>query len=428
MATQQPRTVTRPGRGAPGGWPSGTGPVHVVLARWERCAAWARRHPRLVDAALVAALLWLSRPGLTVRTGHQALALALIFATMIPLVWRRRAPFLVLMIIVVLIFIQLFVSQELTDDVAVLVAFYTVAAYQSPQRVLAAAGILGAGGVAIAAQNAPPGIHVLWVWMFLAGLVTATGFLGYYARTRRARLASLVDRAERLERERDQEAQLAASAERARIAREVHDIVAHNIAVMIALADGAAYTAAASPDQAVTIMEQVSATGRSALTEMRRLLGVMRQPGDPGHAPPPTLDDLDGLVATVGAAGLPAFLSVTGQPYPLPSSAQLALYRITQEALTNTIKHAGAASARVHLSYRPGEVRLEVTDDGHPAAAPGAGHGLAGMRERAAVFGATVSAGPAPGGGWRVATVLRIEPAAPAPAVPVPAASRTEHG
>jgi signal transduction histidine kinase len=422
MVTKQPHTGTRPGRGAPGGWLSGSGLARVVLAAREGCAAWARRHPRLVDAALVAMLLSLSGPNLRVRSGHEALTQVLIFATMIPLVWRRRAPFLVLMIIVALIFTQLFVSREVTDDVAVLVAFYTVAAYQSPQRVLAAAGLLGAGGAAIAAQNAPPGIHVLWVWMFMAGLVTAAGFLGYYARTRRAHLAALVDRAERLERERDQEAQLAASAERARIAREVHDIVAHNIAVMIALADGAAYTAVASPDQAVTIMGQVSATGRSALAEMRRLLGVMRQPGAPEHAPPPALADLDDLLATVQAAGLPAMLSVTGQPYPLPSSAQLALYRIAQEALTNTIKHAGATLAQVHLSYRPGEIGLEVTDDGHPAAGAGGGHGLAGMRERAAVFGADVSAGPAPGGGWRVHTVLHLEPGPPDPGPVAPGA------
>jgi signal transduction histidine kinase len=205
----------------------------------------------------------------------------------------------------------------------------------------------------------------------------------------------------------------------------VHDIVAHNIAVMVALAEGAAYTVADSPDQAATIMGQVAGTGRSALTEMRRMLGVMRQPGGPEHAPAPALADLGALLATVRAAGLPTVLRVTGQPFPLPPSAELALYRMIQEALTNTLKHAGAASAQVRLDYRPGAIGLEVTDDGRPdegqpgagpAAGPAAGHGIAGMRERAAVFGAEVSAGPRAGGGWRVHTVLRLGPPPAGPA------------
>jgi signal transduction histidine kinase len=220
----------------------------------------------------------------------------------------------------------------------------------------------------------------------------------------------------------------------------MHDIVAHNLAVMIALADGAAYTARQDPDQAVTIMGHVSDTGRSALTEMRRLLGVMRQQTAPEHAPQPALADVDELLATVRAAGLPTRLTVSGRPFLLPPSAQLALYRMIQEALTNVLKHAAAGMAQVRLTYLPGEVRLEVTDDGQPGtgqpgtgqpgtgpagrqpgtgpasgqpgAGPAAGHGIAGMRERAAVFGGEVSAGPRPGGGWRVHTVLHHDPAA----------------
>jgi signal transduction histidine kinase len=204
---------------------------------------------------------------------------------------------------------------------------------------------------------------------------------------------------------------LAAATERTRIAREVHDIVAHNIAVMIALAEGAAYTAPTSTGQAVELMGQVSETGRSALTDMRRLLGVLREPAQPERTPQPTLDDIEDLLATIRTAGLPVRLTVTGQPYPLPAAAQLALYRMTQEALTNTLKHApGAAGAQVRLTYLPGEVGLEITDAGCPGAvtSPGTGHGIAGMRERAAVFGGKVTAGPRPGGGWRVHTVLPL--------------------
>ena len=450
MVTQQPRAGPAPGPGPAPGVPAPGLPARAVTARSalargvlagrDRYLAWTRRHPLLVDAALVAVLLWQSAPHLTgIRTGRQLLTLALILGVVLPLVWRRRAPFLVFMIIAAMALVQLLTTRELTDDLALLVAFYTLCAYQPPRRILAAAVILEVGGVGAAAQTTPSGAHAARVWLFISGLVAGAALLGYYIRTRRAYLASLVDRAERLERERDQEAQLAASAERTRIAREVHDIVAHNIAVMVALAEGAAYTVADSPDQAATIMGQVAGTGRSALTEMRRMLGVMRQPGGPEHAPAPALADLDALLATVRAAGLPTVLTVTGQPFPLPPSAELALYRMIQEALTNTLKHAGAASAQVRLDYLPGAVGLEVTDDGQPdedqpgagqpgagqpdagqpgagpAAAPVAGHGIAGMRERAAVFGAEVSAGPGAGGGWRVHTLLRLDPAPAGP-------------
>jgi signal transduction histidine kinase len=157
---------------------------------------------------------------------------------------------------------------------------------------------------------------------------------------------------------------------------------------------------------------------------MRRLVGVLREPAEPGHAPQPGLDDIEELIATVRAAGLPARLTVAGPSFPLPPSAQLALYRITQEALTNTLKHAPGATAEVRVAYRPDQVELEVTDDGRPGGIPaggeaagprGGGHGIAGMRERAATFGGQVSAGPGPGGGWRVRTVLRLGPD-PAPA------------
>jgi signal transduction histidine kinase len=382
----------------------------------DKVAAWLRRHPLATDVMVAVVVLALSLPPITGPTGHHhALSLVLILAMGFVLVWRRRAPLIVLMVIVGLALVQL-TNSTLNGDLALLAAFYALAAHAPTRHVLAGVALLESVAVVVALFVG----NGLVTWTFCSSLVMATWFIGYYARTRRAYLASLVSRAERLERERDTQAQLAVSAERARIAREMHDIVAHNIAVMIALADGATYTVAGDPGQAAALMGEVSATGRSALTEMQRLLGVLRQPTGPGHAPQPTLADIDNLLAAVRAAGLPTRLTVTGQPPALPPSIQLALYRIIQEALTNTLKHSIAASARVQLTYLPEGVALEVTDDGRPRARPvgaaeaesSAGHGVTGMRERAAVFGGEVSAGPGPDGGWRVRTMLYLRPEA----------------
>jgi signal transduction histidine kinase len=302
---------------------------------------------------------------------------------------------------------------QVTDDLAVLVAFYAVAVSEPHRRVLAAVATLECGALLLDFLTLRDGQGVrkfAGVWLGLSILVAVAGLLGYYTRGRRAYL----------ERERERDAELAAAAERARIAREMHDIVAHNIAVMIALADGAAYTIPQDPGQAAALMGHVSQTGRTALTEMRRTLGILRRPEDsvPGNGPQPALADLGAMISTVREAGLPVRLAVSGQPFPLPASAQLTLYRIVQEALTNTMKHADATSAHVRLAYRCEEVEIEVTDDGRlgVAAPPGGGpvaggHGLAGMRERAAVFGGEVSAGPRPEGGWRVHALLRVSAA-----------------
>jgi signal transduction histidine kinase len=401
-----------------------------VLAARDRLVTATRRFPLLADAALAAVLLVLSVPPLTaLRGSNHALSLLLVAAIVAPIAWRRRAPYSVCLLIAVLAVLQWFTSRELTVYLAVLVAFYTVAAHAQVRRVLVAGALLEAGAVLAATHWPVPGAHAAWGWLIATGLIVAAGLLGYYIRTaRQAHRASLAQRAERLEREREQQAQLAVAAERSRIARELHDIVAHNIAMMIALAEGAAATAAESPGQAVSLMGDISSAGRAALSEMRRLLGVLRQPVLSGHAPQPSLADLDNLLAGVRTAGLPTRLTVTGEPFGVPASAQLALYRMVQEALTNSIKHAPGASAEVCLTYLPGAVELEVTDDGRrdepapanagkplPAAradggidVPGSGHGLVGMRERAAVFGGKVTAGSRPGGGWRVHTILRL--------------------
>ena len=201
----------------------------------------------------------------------------------------------------------------------------------------------------------------------LSALAIAAGVLGTSVRHRRALLASLEDRAARLELERDQQGLLAAAAERARIAREMHDIVAHNLTVMIALADGAVFAAERAPEKATTAMETVSATGRQALTEMRRLLGVLRD-DEARHrccCHSPGVPQIDQLVEQVRAAGLPVTLEVAGDGRALPAGAQLTVFRLVQEALTNTLKHAGASAAAACACATPGDgVDVEVTDTG----------------------------------------------------------------
>ncbi|HEX9043349.1 MAG TPA: histidine kinase [Trebonia sp.] len=387
-----------------------------------RSVAWIRKHWVLPAEALVAWLLvqqsWSGQPSLSSAPGvRPAASVALIFAIVLPLLWRRKAPLAVFAVIFAAAFAQAFINPaQITDDLAILVAFYAVAASEPRRRVLAAVVALECGAVLLDFLSLSSGrgvTRIAGAWLGLSVLVAVAGLLGYYTRSRRAYL----------ERERERDVELAAAAERARIAREMHDIVAHNIAVMIALADGAAYTIPGDPEQAAAMMGHVSQTGRTALTEMRGMLGILRRPAGSmsGNAPQPALADLGAMITTVREAGLPVRLTVSGEPSPLPATAQLTLYRIVQEALTNTMKHADATSAHVHLAYRDEEVEIEVTDDSRvggtaapvpPGGGPGAGgHGLAGMRERAAVFGGTVSAGPRPEGGWRVHTRLRVSAA-----------------
>ena len=229
--------------------------------------------------------------------------------------------------------------------------------------------------------------------------------LGDSMRYRRGYYAALEDRAARLEAERDAQAKVAAAAERARIARELHDVIAHHVSVMVVQADGARYALRTDSRTTETALTAIACTGRQALTEMRRLLGVLRTAGDQAElAPMPGLGELRELLDQARAAGLAVTYTLSGTPRELPEGAELAAYRVVQESLTNTRKHAGlAASAAVTLRYEPGGLVVEVTDDGMAVSAgDGGGHGLAGMRERIEMYGGTVQAGPLAGGGFRV--------------------------
>jgi len=376
----------------------------------SRAAAAVRiavgRHPRWADAGVAAVVAALGIPG-TVPVSPGVLGWLCYAVIFVPLIWRRRAPVVVFWVLYAMVEATEAAGLDLPGAIIVLpVAIYAVARYR-PRRYLLP--------IAIAVEAA---LVVAWIvedekWGNLVpvnAILIATALLGTNLNTRRAYLDQLEERARRLESERDQRARLATAAERARIAREMHDVVAHNLTVIVALADAAALTATATPQAAGDKMTQVAAAGRAALGEMRRMLGVLHEPAAE-RGPQPGFADLDRLVEQVRAAGLRVTLTQRGEPGRWGPGAGLAVYRIVQEALTNTIKHAGpGATAAVLICCSPAGVDLEVTDDGtlRPAAAPN-GHGLTGMTERAASFGGRVDAGPLPGRGWRVRAHLPLE-------------------
>jgi signal transduction histidine kinase len=386
----------------------------------QQIRAAVKRHPRWADGGLAVLLALVNAPALA-AAGVAVVDWLWFGAVHLPLVWRRRAPVLVFWTILGLAGAALTTSpqaivQGVYPESLALVATYGVARYRPRRYLWPAIGVLESILVVVAWRQDQP-----WTSLALGtSALAATVLLGVTVSTRRAYLAELEERARRLERERDQQAQLAVATERARIARELHDIVAHNLAVMIALADGAAFTATAAPDRAAATMQQVSGTGRQALAEMRRLLGLLRD-GEPPQAtselvPQPGLDDIDELVDQIRAAGVRVELIRQGTAGAWGPGAGLAVFRILQEALTNTLKHAGPqASAQVRLRYTAAGANLEVTDDGagrpaQPAAgAVAGGHGLAGMIERAASYGGHLEAGPCPGTGWRVRVRLRFD-------------------
>ena len=251
-----------------------------------------------------------------------------------------------------------------------------------------------------------------WTDVLTTGPIIGVAWLiGHIYRGSTVRTAELRERAERLEREREANARAAVAEERTRIAREMHDVVAHSLSVMVVQAEAAEEMIGIDPERARKPLSAVQETGRTALTELRRMLGVLREIDEgPDLAPQPGLAGLDALVAHVRDAGLPVTVRVEGEPRPLSPTGDLQAYRIVQEALTNTLKHAGPARAEVLVRYEPDEVVLEVTDDGrgYDPATDGRGHGLIGMRERVAVCGGEMRAGRRPQGGFEVVARLPL--------------------
>jgi signal transduction histidine kinase len=345
----------------------------------------------------------------------------LIVLQTLPIAWRRRGPMRVLYVTGSSITLySLLGYPETFGYLGVFSAFYTVAAYETRRRATIAAAVTAAGVlisfIGYAAFQTVSNLPVNLLAAYLAyGLAWV---LGDNLRVRRAYTAQLEERAARLEQEREEKAVAAVAQERGRIARELHDVVAHHVSVMVVQAAGARRVVDKDPALARDALAAVEEAGRTALAEMRRMLEVLRD-DEAGVGPQPGLCDLERLVGQVREAGLPVEIAIEGDERLLPAGMDLAAYRIIQEALTNAVKHAGKATARVSVCYEPEALEIEVLDDGRGAAAPllegivEGGHGLIGMRERVALYGGELETGPVFPGGYRVHARFPLEPVAP---------------
>lgn len=377
-----------------------------LLDRRDHVRGLERRRPWLLDTVAAVLILLFSLPD--VLTGGGGIAVAAAFLLLVPLYWRRRAPFAAFAAVAVILLVQWLAGIWISTGIVLLVVLYGVAA-RSSMRVLAwAAAITTAEFTFGILVLAPLREHRLATLLLVLGTCSAGVAVGLAARTSRAYLTAL-------ETGRERRARLAVAAERARVAREMHDIVGHHVSIMIGLADGGATMAANRHEKAAEPLRLIAETGRQALDDLRRVLGVLRDDdADAQLSPQPGLADVERLLEGVRTAGLTVSYRTTGDLHGLGQGMQLAVFRIVQEALTNTLKHAGpGATASVTVAAAQGEVRVRVADSG-PAIrsggpSPHGGNGIVGIRERASLYGGVVTAGP-DGGGWLVDVVM-TEPA-----------------
>ena len=335
----------------------------------------------------------------------------------LPLLLRRRFPFIapgfVFGVHIAITFADPQAVGSLdTGPIALLLTFWAVGERNDGQLAVAGLG-LGLGTIAIVTVV---DVRVGVDQAVNGALLGSLAWLFALLLARRGRRAAAAEaRAAQLERDHEQRAQAAAATERGRIARELHDVIAHSVGVMTVQAGAARMQLPDHPDRAVPPLVAVEETGRQALTELRRLLGILRDDDDePALAPQPGLNDLPTLAEAMQQAGVEVEIRVEGRPRPLPASLDLTAYRIVQEALTNTLKHAGPVRASVVVHYDPDALRLDITDDGQaPTTADGSGHGLPGMRERVNLFGGQLNAGPGRDGGYSVSARLPLQPAPP---------------
>jgi signal transduction histidine kinase len=406
--------------------PSGT-PPRSGIAR--TVTGVVRRRPFVQDSLIAGALTAISVMGVvndlnvdlpegaadvTARPPDE-LAIALVLAQTAPVAWRRRSPLLVVSIVTAALFLYSVLGYVRSFAAfGFLLALYSVAAYEERHRSIPVGIAAGSVVLLILGFGPEPVEPDAVVATFL--LVVSTWFIGDSVRIRRGEFVQLEDRATRLEREREAHAREAVAAERRVIARELHDVVAHDVSVIVTQAAAAQRIADREPRAAIGALTAIEHAGREALLEMRRLMGFLRPdgPGPDALVPQPGLGDLQSLVAQVREAGLPVELRIEGQEGPIPPGLDLSAYRIVQEAVTNVMKHAGRAQVTIEVRYLPHELHLRIEDDGPGVATrrsltthPGYGH--LGMRERVALFGGSLTVGPRASGGYRVAATLPID-------------------
>ncbi|HEX6359690.1 MAG TPA: sensor histidine kinase [Actinophytocola sp.] len=369
-------------------------------------------------AALIASfdlLLLIARvvePQTEPRPAVWYVTLPVIAGVVVPLVFRRRHPIIAAYLTLAVGIPHSLLMIGVASMITQCVALYTLVAYVSRRAAL----LYLAVGEVIALIQTPWQHPEEWVVsLIVINLSVAFSWaLGEFNGARRAYNAEVEQRLRLLETERDQQARIAVAEERARIARELHDVVAHAVSVMVVQADGAAYAVHTQPELAERAVKTISSTGREALTELRRLLGVLRsEQADGERTPQPGTQSLSDLAERVRTVGLPVQLDIVGNIDDLPAGVGLGIYRIVQEALTNSLKHAGPGSSAAVRVERDGErVQLSIVDNGHRATGTlvgvSGGNGLIGMRERALVFGGTLEAGPRASGGWQVNAILPI--------------------
>ncbi|HEV2815232.1 MAG TPA: sensor histidine kinase [Solirubrobacteraceae bacterium] len=337
--------------------------------------------------------------------------------TTVPLMWRRQAPLLVLVIVLASLAIA-DVGYGIANDVSssfagILVAAYAAGAYTTRRDGRIAAGIMGAVVLLMAAAI---GEDFVGDAIFIGGILFAVWGAATVVRSRQELATALAARTVELEHEREENARLAVAEERARIARELHDVVAHKLSIMVVQAGAERRALRDQRPETSEVLATIEESGRSAMAEMRRLLGMLRRSDDElALAPQPSLSRLGDLVDEVRAAGMPVDLRIEGEPRQVAPGVDLSAYRIVQEALTNALKHAGPARARVTVRYGDTELDIEIADDGAGATepAPAGGHGLVGMRERVALFGGDLAAGRRRGGGYAVRARLPLAGGAP---------------
>ena len=377
--------------------------VRVWLDRWADLVV------AVVFAAWVQLDLWRHAPAaMQVQGGRAVFALLLLLVTL-PLALRRRAPTVTLLcaaaaLAVAAVLVSHAGGAPVEVFIALLLAFYSVGAHCDDRRSALVAAVAVA---AIAAVDlARPGFFngtsnprpAAWLAFAIAWLV------GRDLRRRRQRVSDLEDRAAQLEREREEQAQLAVAEERGRIARELHDVIAHAVSVIVVQAQAGPHLIN-ERQRAIGAFQAIESSGRDALVELRRLLGILRSEDKQlAIGPQPGLGSLQSLVEQVRASGLPVQLRIEGEPVHLPAGIDLSAYRIVQEALTNAVKHASATSAEVVIHYQSRALELDILDNGpgQTVNGNGSGHGLVGMRERVALYGGTLETGTRNGGGYAV--------------------------